>query len=102
MGRGLAVGIGLGVAVGGGVTEGVGVGVGDGWPPFVVRRIMPPSPTAMPLNASLANETSWRFAELPLVCSVQVVPVSMACRILPPEPTANPLAAVGKSTPSIA
>ena len=100
MGRGLAVGIGLGVAVA--VDDGVAVGVGNGSPPVVVRRITPPSPTAMPLNASLANETSWRLAELPLVCSVQVVPVSVVCRILPPEPTANPLATVGKPTPSIA
>jgi hypothetical protein len=53
--------------VGVGVTVGVGLGVGDGSPPFVVRRIVPPSPTVMPLNASLANEISWRFAELPLV-----------------------------------
>jgi hypothetical protein len=49
------------------VAVGVGLGVGDGSPPFVVRRIVPPSPTVMPLNASLANEISWRFAELPLV-----------------------------------
>ena len=61
MGAGVGVGVGVGVAVG------VGLGVGDGSPPFVVRRIVPPSPTAMPLNASLANEISWRFAELPLV-----------------------------------
>ncbi len=67
MGRGLGVGVGLGVAVG--VDDGVavGVGVGDGWPPFVVRRITPRSPTAMPLNASLANDTSCRFAVVPLV-----------------------------------
>jgi len=61
------VGAGVGVGVGVGVAVGVGLGVGDGSPPFVVRRIVPPSPTAMPLNASLANEISWRFAELPLV-----------------------------------
>jgi len=54
----------LGVGVG--VTMGVGEGVGVGSPPLVVRRITPPSPTAIPVNASLANETSWRFAELPL------------------------------------
>jgi hypothetical protein len=56
----------------------------------------------MPVNASLVNEISWRFAELPLVSSVQVAPVSVVCRIRPTAPTANPLAAVGKATPSIA
>ena len=58
MGRGLGVALGLGVAVG--VDDGVavGVGVGNGSPPFDVRRMMPPSPTVMPVNASLANETS--------------------------------------------
>ena len=70
MGLGVAVGVGVtvGVTVGVGVTSGgVGLGVGKGSPPSVVRRITPPSPTTMPVNASLANETSWRFAELPLV-----------------------------------
>jgi hypothetical protein len=71
LGRDLGVGVGLGVGVidgvGVGVTGGVGLGVGDGSPPFVVRRMTPPAPTVMPVNASLANETSCRFAELPLV-----------------------------------
>lgn len=75
VGRDLGVGAGLGVTVGVGVTVEVtlgvgvtvGVGVGDGSPPFVVLRITPPSPTATPLNASLANATSWRFAVLPLI-----------------------------------
>ncbi len=75
VGRDLGVGVGLGVAVGVGVTDGVtvgvggtvGVGVGDGSPPSVVRRITPPSPTAMPVKASLAKETSWRFTVLPLL-----------------------------------
>lgn len=71
MAVGVTVGVevGVDVAVGVGVTDGVGVGlgVGDGSPPFVVRRIVPPSPTVMPVNASLANEMSCRFAELPLV-----------------------------------
>jgi hypothetical protein len=78
VGVGVAVGVTVGVAVGVGVVLGVavgvglgvplgaGVGVGDGSPPFVVRTIKPPSPTAIPVNASLANETSWMFAELPL------------------------------------
>ena len=58
---GVTLGVGVGVAVG------VGLGVGDGSPPLVVRRIVPPSPTVMPVNASLANEMSCKFAELPLV-----------------------------------
>ena len=63
MATGLGVGVDLGVAdgvgvvVGLGVAVGVGVGVGDGSPPFVVRRIVPLSPTAIPVNASLAKET---------------------------------------------
>lgn len=71
VGLGVTLGVGVGVAVGVGVVlgvaVGVGVGVGDGSPPFVVRRITPPSPTAMPVSASPAKETSVRFAEVPLV-----------------------------------
>ena len=63
----VAVGVALGVGVAVGVTVGLGVGVGPGSPPFVVRRITPPSATAMPSSASLAKETSWRFAVVPLV-----------------------------------
>jgi hypothetical protein len=44
----------------------VGVGVGDGPPPFAVHRIVPLSPTAIPLNPSVAKETSLRLAEVPL------------------------------------
>jgi hypothetical protein len=55
------------VAVGVPVTVGVGVGDGTGSPPFAVHRIVPLSPTAIPRNASLANETSLRFADVPLV-----------------------------------
>src|SRR5262245_36789222 len=56
VGRDLGVGVGLGVTIG--VAVGVGLGVGDGSPPLVVRRITPPSPTVMPVKASLPNETS--------------------------------------------
>ena len=67
VGRGVTIGVTVGVALGVGLAVGVGVGVDPGSPPFAVHRIVPLSPTAMPLNASLANEISWRFAELPLV-----------------------------------
>ena len=71
MGVAVGVAVGVGVALGVGVTVGVAVGVavgvGDGSPPSVVQRIMPSSPTAMPLCASLAKETSCRFAGVPLV-----------------------------------
>jgi hypothetical protein len=94
----VGVEVGVGVAVG----VGVGVGLGAGSPPFVVRRIVPLSPTAMPVKASLAKETSLRFADVPLVCSLQVTPESFVRRILPPPPTANPMAIVGKLIPSVA
>lgn len=102
MGRGRATGVARGVTIG--VAEGVavGVGVGDGAPPFAVQRILPPSPTAMPLNTSLARETSLRSAEVPLVWFVHVFPASVLCEIRPPKPTANPLVGCGKSIPWIA
>ena len=64
-GRGAGVGHGHGVGLR--VGPAVCVGVGDGPPSFVVRRIVPPSPTAIPLKASLAKETSLMLAEVPLV-----------------------------------
>ncbi|PYJ13881.1 MAG: hypothetical protein DME93_01880 [Verrucomicrobia bacterium] len=76
-GRGAGVGRGRGVGLRVGVAVEVGVGVGDGPPPFVVRRIVPPSPTTMPLNASLAKEISLMLAEVPLVWSVHVIPASV-------------------------
>ena len=96
----VALGVNVAVGVGVGVNVAVGVGVGDDTPPFVVRRIIAPSPATIPVNASLTKETSLRFAEVPLVWSAKVVPASVVCRILPPEPTANPLAVVGKARPS--
>ena len=94
----------LGVAVGVALGVGVTVGVGAGPPPFVVHRIVPLSPTAIPRNASLAKETSLRLAEVPLAWSLQAIPIFVVCRIRPPQPTANPIFPVfvtGKSTPSI-
>ena len=101
MGRGLAIGVTVAVALGVGLTVGVGVGVGPGPPPFAVQRIVPPSPTAIPRNASAAKETSLRLAEVPLVCPFHVTPASVECKVVPPQPTANPLVACGKSSPWI-
>ena len=87
-----------------GVAVAVGVGVGDGAPPFAVQRIVPLSPTAIPCNPSVAKETSLRLADVPLVCSVQAIPIFVVRKIRPPAPTANPTFVVfvtGKSTPSI-
>ena len=100
VGRGVALGVTVGVTVGVGV--GVGVGVPPGWPPFAVQTIVPVSPKAMPRNASLAKETSLRFADVPLVWSVQVIPASVLCEIRPPAPTAKPLLGCGNSIPWIA
>src|SRR5437870_4962541 len=63
VGRGVTVGVTVGVTLGVGVivAVGVGVGVGVGSPPFVVRRIVPESPTAMPVEPSLTNETSFKL-----------------------------------------
>ena len=105
VGRGVTIGVIVAVAVGVGLPVGVGVGVGVGPPPpFAVHRIVPLSPTAIPRNVSLAKETSLRFAEVPLVWSVQVIPIFAVCRIRPPQPTANPTFVVfvtGKSRASI-
>ena len=101
VGRGVTVGVTVGVTLGVGVivAVGVGVGVGVGSPPFVVRRIVPESPTAMPVEPSLTNETSFKLADVPLVSSVHVIPMSVLCKIRPPQPTANPLVGCGRSRP---
>ena len=65
-GAGVPRGLGVGVALPRGVVVGVGDGVGDGPPPLVVRKIVPLSPTAMPVTVSLAKETLFKLAELPL------------------------------------
>jgi hypothetical protein len=104
IGRGVTIGVTVGLALGVELAIGVGVDVGPGPPPFAVHRIVPPSPTAIPRNASLAKETSLRFAEVPLAWSVQAIPIFAVCKIRPPAPTANPTFVVfvtGKSTPSI-
>lgn len=109
LGVGLNVGVGVavavavagGVAVAVGLTVGVGVGDGAGSPPFAVQRIVPPSLTAIPAKASPAKETSFRFADVPLAWSVQVLPASVLCRMRPPQPSANPLVGCGKSIPWI-
>jgi hypothetical protein len=106
VGRGVTIGVTVGVAEGVavGVAVAVGVGVGDPAPPFAVQRIVPASPTAIPRSASLAKETWLRLAEVPLVWSVQAIPIFVVCKIRPAQPTANPTLVVfvtGKSTPSI-
>ena len=101
VGRGLTIGVTVAVALGVGLTVEVGVGVGPDPPPFAVQRIVPPSPTAIPRNASAAKETSLRLAEVPLVCPFHVTPASVECKIVPPQPTANPLVICGKSSPWI-
>ena len=67
-----------------------GIGVGAGPPPFAVHRIVPLSPIAIPRNASLAKETSLRLAEVPLVWSVQAIPVFVVCKIRPPPAHREP------------
>ena len=99
VGRGLGEGVARGVGVG--VIVGVGVGVPPGWPPFAVQSMVPPSPTAIPRNASLAKETSLRLADVPLVWSGQVIPASVLCEIRPPKPAAKPLVGCGKLSPWI-
>ena len=90
VGRGVTPGVTVGVALAVGLAVGVGVGVGPGPPPSAVHRIVPLSPTAIPRNASLAKETSLRLADVPLVWSVQAIPIFVVCKIRPTQPTANP------------
>ena len=97
----VAVGVGVGVDVAVGLDVGVGVGLEPGSPPSAVQRIVPLSPTTMPLNASFAKETSLRVADVPLIWSVQLIPASVLCEIRPPPPTANPLIGCAKSIPWI-
>ncbi len=51
-------------------------------PPFVVLRIVPSSPTAVPVFVSV-NETPYRIFVVPLVCEVHVVPPFVVLRIIP-------------------
>ena len=99
----LGVALTTGVAVGVALTIGVavGVGVGAGSPPFVVQRIVPLSPTAIPRKPSLAKETSLRLTNVPLVWSLQVIPPSVLCEMRPPQPAEKPLVDCGKSIPWI-
>jgi len=51
-------------------------------PPSVVRKMIPASPTMVPVFASV-NDTSWRGSEVPLVCSTHVAPPSVVRKIIP-------------------
>ena len=67
-------------------------------PPSVVRRIVPPLPTAVPVFASL-NQTLSSQWSVPLNWFTQVAPPSVVRRIVPPSPTAVPVFASLKQTP---
>jgi hypothetical protein len=63
----------------------------------VVRRIVPPEPTAVPILTSV-NETPSKLTDAPLICEVQLVPPSVVRRIVPASPTAHPVLVLTKST----
>ena len=67
-------------------------------PPFVVLRIVPRSPTIVPVLTSV-NETSYKLFVVPLVCCVQLVPPFVVLRIIPPSTTAVPVFASVNDTP---
>ena len=107
VGRDLGVGVGLGVGVtvgvGVGVAVGVGLGVGDGSPPFVVRRIMPPSPTAMPRQRVAGKRD---IVEVCRASACLIRPGSSGIRGVQDSADCDQRQtrwpAVGKATPSIA
>ena len=81
-----------------GVTRGVAVGVGVGvGPDPVLLRIVPMSPTTVPVLAS-AKDTSYRILNVPLTSPTQLLPPSVVLTIVPPSPTAVPLLASEKET----
>src|SRR5262244_792129 len=57
-------------------------------PPLVVRRMVPRSPTAIPLSAS-TNDTPHRALGVPLDRTAQDAPKSAVRRIVPESPTAT-------------
>ena len=59
---------------------------------------MPPSPTTVPLFASV-NETPLRSFIVPLVWIIQLSPPFVVRRIVPPSPTAVPLFVYANETP---
>ena len=68
---------------------------------YVVRRIVPLSPTTTPVTALPPKEISLRFTEVPLVWLLQVTPESVVLRILPAQPKANPMFVVGNQRPAL-
>ena len=87
-GRGVTRGVAEGVAVG------VGVGVG---PDPVLLRIVPVSPTTVPVLASV-KDTSYKILKVPLASPTQLLPPSVVLTIVPPSPTAVPLFASENET----
>ena len=55
-------------------------------PPSIVFKIIPPAPTAQPLNLSIKS-TLYRSFVVLLVCFHQVRPPSVVATIVPPRPT---------------
>src|SRR4249920_4156988 len=68
-------------------------------PPSVVRRIVPPSPTAVPVLASL-NQTLRSNSALPAESGVQDVPPVDVPTVIPNAPRATPVEALPNDTPS--
>ncbi len=63
----------------------------------MVRKMVPASPTAIPLLAS-TKETPEREADVPAYCGVQVSPPSVDRRMVPFSPTAVAVMGFAKET----
>ena len=66
-------------------------------PPLVVLRIVPVSPTAQPVLASM-KATEFSARAVPEVCAIQVAPPSVVLTIVQDSPTAHPVSASVKAT----
>lgn len=64
--------------------------IGIGFPPVVVLRIVPASPTTVPMLL-LIYEISFRKFSVPLNCKIQLMPLSVVLRIIPSKPTIVPV-----------
>src|SRR5260370_5985798 len=67
-------------------------------PPSIVRRIVPDSPTAVPVLAS-TKETPCRLFVVPLDWDVHVAPPSVVRRMVPKSPTATTVLGSKVATP---